>query len=175
MLRLNARFQRSVTLPQSSFRRRPGEFFNSEAGHRFCISVRQHRSEELSSACGSLGRAFRTGALPVRKGVDIPVDSRYAACRPGLIAAQVLGRAAGHSGPHSVPRVRVRKGGRGELFSRCTSSLEDRHGGFFRCWEHRNRTLSIHPTVTRPSAGCAARFGRNQWTRLLCSKTTTLL
>ncbi len=26
--------------------------------------------------------------LPVRKGADIPVDSRYAACRPRLTAAQ---------------------------------------------------------------------------------------
>jgi hypothetical protein len=36
----------------------------------------------------SRGRAFRTGILPVRKGVDIPVDSRFAACRPRLTAAQ---------------------------------------------------------------------------------------
>jgi hypothetical protein len=36
----------------------------------------------------SRGRAFRTGILPVRKGVDIPVDSRCAACRPRLTAAQ---------------------------------------------------------------------------------------
>jgi hypothetical protein len=36
----------------------------------------------------SRGRAFRTGILPVRKGVDILVDSRYAACRPRLTAAQ---------------------------------------------------------------------------------------
>jgi hypothetical protein len=51
----------------------------------------------------SRGRAFRTGILPVRKGVDIPVDSRYAACRPRLTAAQgTPGRAAGHRGPHSV-------------------------------------------------------------------------
>jgi hypothetical protein len=34
------------------------------------------------------GRAFRTGILPVRKGVDLPVDSRCAACRPRLTAAQ---------------------------------------------------------------------------------------
>ena len=33
-------------------------------------------------------RAFRQGILPWRKGVDIPVDSRYAACRPRLTAAQ---------------------------------------------------------------------------------------
>ena len=36
----------------------------------------------------SRGRAFRTGILPVRKGADIPVGSRYAACRPRLTAAQ---------------------------------------------------------------------------------------
>jgi hypothetical protein len=36
----------------------------------------------------SRGRAFRQGILPWRKGVDIPVDSRYAACRPRLTAAQ---------------------------------------------------------------------------------------
>jgi hypothetical protein len=33
-------------------------------------------------------RAFRQGILPWRKGVDIPVDSRCAACRPRLTAAQ---------------------------------------------------------------------------------------
>jgi hypothetical protein len=36
----------------------------------------------------SRGRAFRTGILPVRKGTDIPVGSRCAACRPRLTAAQ---------------------------------------------------------------------------------------
>ncbi len=36
----------------------------------------------------SRGRAFRQGILPWRKGVDIPVDSRCAACRPRLTAAQ---------------------------------------------------------------------------------------
>jgi hypothetical protein len=36
----------------------------------------------------SRGRAFRTGILPVRKGVDIHVDSRCAAYRPRLTAAQ---------------------------------------------------------------------------------------
>ena len=36
----------------------------------------------------SRGRAFRTGILPVRKGIDILVDARYAACRPRLTAAQ---------------------------------------------------------------------------------------
>ena len=36
----------------------------------------------------SRGRAFRTGILPVRKGTDIPVGSRCAACRPQLTAAQ---------------------------------------------------------------------------------------
>jgi hypothetical protein len=36
----------------------------------------------------SRGRAFRQGLLPWRKGVDIPVDSRCAACRPRLTAAQ---------------------------------------------------------------------------------------
>jgi hypothetical protein len=51
----------------------------------------------------SRGRAFRTGILPVRKGVDILVDSRCAACRPRLTAAQgTPGRAAGHRGPHSA-------------------------------------------------------------------------
>jgi len=36
----------------------------------------------------SRGRAFRQGILPWRKGADIPVDSRCAACRPRLTAAQ---------------------------------------------------------------------------------------
>jgi len=36
----------------------------------------------------SRGRAFRTGILPVRKGIDIPVDASCAACRPRLTAAQ---------------------------------------------------------------------------------------
>ena len=36
----------------------------------------------------SRSRAFRTGILPVRKGIDIPVDARCAACRPRLTAAQ---------------------------------------------------------------------------------------
>jgi hypothetical protein len=36
----------------------------------------------------SRGRAFRQGILPWRKGADIPVGSRYAACRPQLTAAQ---------------------------------------------------------------------------------------
>jgi hypothetical protein len=36
----------------------------------------------------SRGRAFRQDILPWRKGVDIPVDSRYAAYRPRLTAAQ---------------------------------------------------------------------------------------
>jgi len=36
----------------------------------------------------SRGRAFRQGILPWRKGVDLLVDSRYAACRPRLTAAQ---------------------------------------------------------------------------------------
>jgi hypothetical protein len=36
----------------------------------------------------SRGRAFRQGILPWRKGADIPVGSRYAACRPRLTAAQ---------------------------------------------------------------------------------------
>jgi hypothetical protein len=36
----------------------------------------------------SRGRAFRSGILPERKVVDIPVDSRYAAYRPRLTAAQ---------------------------------------------------------------------------------------
>ena len=67
----------------------------------------------------SQGRAFRAGIgqlrpalpplrhpcrrLPARKGTDIPVGSRCAACRPRLTAAQgTPGRAAGHPGPHSV-------------------------------------------------------------------------
>ncbi len=36
----------------------------------------------------SRGRAFRTDILSVRKGIDIPVDARSAACRPRLTAAQ---------------------------------------------------------------------------------------
>ena len=36
----------------------------------------------------SRGRAFRQGILPWRKGADIPVGSRCAACRPRLTAAQ---------------------------------------------------------------------------------------
>jgi hypothetical protein len=36
----------------------------------------------------SRGRAFRTGILPVRKGIGIHADARYAACRPHLTAAQ---------------------------------------------------------------------------------------
>jgi len=36
----------------------------------------------------SRGRAFRQGILPWRKGIDILVDARYAACRPRLTAAQ---------------------------------------------------------------------------------------
>ena len=36
----------------------------------------------------SRGRAFRTGILPVRKGIDILVDAHCAACRPRLTAAQ---------------------------------------------------------------------------------------
>jgi hypothetical protein len=36
----------------------------------------------------SPGRAFRQGILPWRKGADIPVGSRFAACRPRLTAAQ---------------------------------------------------------------------------------------
>jgi hypothetical protein len=46
----------------------------------------------------SRGRAFRTGFLPVRKGIDIPVDARCAACRPRLTTAQ-------------GPRVEQRAGG----------------------------------------------------------------
>ncbi len=38
----------------------------------------------------SRGRAFRQGILPWRKGADIPVGSRCAACRPRLTAAQGL-------------------------------------------------------------------------------------
>jgi len=34
------------------------------------------------------GRAFRQGILPWRKGIDILVDARCAACRPSLTAAQ---------------------------------------------------------------------------------------
>jgi len=36
----------------------------------------------------SAGRAFRQGILPWRKGIDILVDARCAACRPSLTAAQ---------------------------------------------------------------------------------------
>jgi hypothetical protein len=35
-----------------------------------------------------LGPGFSTGLLSGRKGIDIPVDARYAACRPQLAAAQ---------------------------------------------------------------------------------------
>jgi hypothetical protein len=35
-----------------------------------------------------LGPGFSTGLLSWRKGVDIPIDSRFAACRPQLTAAQ---------------------------------------------------------------------------------------
>jgi hypothetical protein len=55
----------------------------------------------------SRGRAFRTGILPVRKGIDILVDTRCAACRPRLTAAQgTPGRAAGHRGPHLVMKLK---------------------------------------------------------------------
>ena len=36
----------------------------------------------------SRGRAFRQGILPWRKGADIPVGSRCAACRPRLTASE---------------------------------------------------------------------------------------
>ena len=42
----------------------------------------------LSGKSVSRGRAFRQGILPWRKGTDIPVGSRCAACRPRLTAAQ---------------------------------------------------------------------------------------
>jgi hypothetical protein len=48
----------------------------------------RHPCRRLPGKSVSRGRAFRTGILPVRKGVDIPVDSRCAACRPRLTAAQ---------------------------------------------------------------------------------------
>jgi hypothetical protein len=35
-----------------------------------------------------LGPGFSTGLLSGRKGIDIPVDARCAACRPQLTAAQ---------------------------------------------------------------------------------------
>jgi len=35
-----------------------------------------------------LGTGFSTGLLSGRKGIDIPVDARCAACRPQLAAAQ---------------------------------------------------------------------------------------
>jgi hypothetical protein len=45
--------------------------------------------------------------LSGRKGVDIHVDSRCAACRPRLTAAQgTPGRAAGHPGPHFLEEPR---------------------------------------------------------------------
>jgi len=34
------------------------------------------------------GPGFSSGLLPARKGIDIPVDARCAACRPRLTAAQ---------------------------------------------------------------------------------------
>jgi hypothetical protein len=53
------------------------------------------------------GPGFSTGLLSGRKGVDIPVDSRCAAFRPRLTAAQgTPGRAAGHRGPHSVIKLK---------------------------------------------------------------------
>jgi len=79
----------------------------------FCLSKREVTKRKrhpawrlpgiLPGKSVSRGRAFRTGILPVRKGTDIPVGSRCAACRPRLTAAQgTPGRAAGHPGPHSV-------------------------------------------------------------------------
>jgi hypothetical protein len=48
----------------------------------------RHPCRRLPGKSVSRGRAFRTGILPVRKGADIPVGSRCAACRPRLTAAQ---------------------------------------------------------------------------------------
>ena len=48
------------------------------------------------------GRAFRTSILPVRKGVDIPVDSPAGLSSPPHRRTGAPGRAAGHPGPHSV-------------------------------------------------------------------------
>ncbi|CAM0998156.1 hypothetical protein EJMOOK_05750 [Rhodanobacter sp. Root179] len=45
-------------------------------------------ADVLSARFASRGRAFRQGILPWRKGADIPVGSRYAACRPRLAAAE---------------------------------------------------------------------------------------
>jgi hypothetical protein len=64
----------------------------------FCLSKREVPKRKrhpawrlpgfLPSKSVRRGRAFRTGILPVRKGADIHVDSRCAACRPRLTAAQ---------------------------------------------------------------------------------------
>ncbi len=61
------------------------------AGHRAtapALPQLGHPCPRLPGKSVSRSRAFRTGILPVRKGVDIPVDSRCAACRPRLTAAQ---------------------------------------------------------------------------------------
>ena len=81
----------------------------------------------------SQGRAFRAGIgqlrpalpplrhpcrrLPARKGTDIPVGSRCAACRPRLTAAQgTPGRAASHPGPHSVMKLKSNSHSKAALY-----------------------------------------------------------
>jgi hypothetical protein len=61
------------------------------------------------------GRAFGQGNLPWRKGADIHVDSRYAACRPRLTAAQgprvkqraILARTLQRSQSRAKPKRRL--------------------------------------------------------------------
>jgi len=85
----------------------------------FCLSKREvpkrkrHPAWRLPPIHGRQvrepGPGFSTGLLSGRKGVDIHVDSRCAACRPRLTAAQgTPGRAAGHRGPHFLGEPRPR-------------------------------------------------------------------
>ena len=108
-----AHLVRGVLAPSAVFR---AEELSSAYGSRVAFSLRGQRESNprerpprlalaglLPGKSVSRGRAFRTGILPVQKGIDIPVDSRCAACRPRLTAAQgTPGKAAGHPGPHSV-------------------------------------------------------------------------
>jgi len=93
-----AHLVRGVLAPSAVFR---AEELSSAYGSRVAFSLRGQRESNprerpprlalaglLPGKSVSRGRAFRTGILPVRKGVDIPVDSRFAACRPRLTAAQ---------------------------------------------------------------------------------------
>jgi len=93
-----AHLVRGVLAPSAVFR---AEELSSAYGSRVAFSLRGQRESNprerpprlalaglLPGKSVSRGRAFRTGILPVQKGVDIPVDSRFAACRPRLTAAQ---------------------------------------------------------------------------------------